>query len=141
MSMKRDRVNNEKIIPFVTPATYTTNTGILTANWDTMHGRSNPTNMLLTLIMGTWGAGGIVTVRVQHCATSNGTYTTHKTLANATQASGIACWIAQVSDFQRFVRLSFDVTVASCVLSIIGNLARGRREPVTQENVATLAVT
>ena len=141
--MKRDRIANELVIPFVINTTYLTNTGILTANWDTMHGGANPTNILLIATMAAWGAGGVVTIRLQHCLTSGGAYTTHKTCAVMNQTSGITCFIAEIKDYQRFIRLSFDVTVAVCTLSVTGILTRSRREPVTQFDtaVAEVAVT
>jgi len=132
MSAKRDMTNNTLVIPFVTHTTHQTNTGILTSNYDTMRGGANPTRMLLILLMSSWGSGGSVTVRVQDCNTSNGTFSTRATLGAANQSTGQTCFMAEVSDFRRFVRLSYDVTGAACTLSIIGICQRGRKEPVTQ---------
>ena len=61
--MKRDRIANELVIPFVINTTYLTNTGILTANWDTFHGGANPTNMLLMATMSAWWRSVMITVK------------------------------------------------------------------------------
>jgi hypothetical protein len=133
MSAKRDRTHNEMVIPFYHNQTMNAGGGPYSSTaYDSMLGRSNPTNMLLILMMHTWSAGGHVVVRVQDSMTQAGTYVTFKNFARATQASGNITFVGQADRFRRWIRLRFDA-VGTVTLSAIGVLARGRREPVTQQ--------
>lgn len=140
MSAKRDRVNNEMVIPFYHDQQLGSGVTYETAAFDTMIGRSNPTNMLLILIMKTWEAGGRIVVRVQDSMTQTGTFVTFKNFASANQASGNTTFVGQADRFRRWIRLRIDCITGSVSLTAIGVLARGRREPVTnQANVGTLS--
>ena len=140
MSAKRDRVNNEMVIPFYHDEAMAVDTSYNSTAYDTMLGRSNPTNMLLILIMKGWETGGSIVVRVQDSMTQAGTYVTFKNFARATQASGNTTFVGQADRFRRWIRLRIDCIGGSVALTAIGVLARGRREPVTnQAGVGTLS--
>jgi hypothetical protein len=133
MSAKRDRPHNEMVIPFYHASTMTEATGTYNSTaYDSMLGRSNPTNMLLILMMSSWSAAGHVVVRVQDSMTQAGTFVTFKNFARATQASGNVTFVGQADRFRRWIRLRIDV-VGTVTLTAVGVLARGRREPVTQQ--------
>jgi len=133
MSAKRDRIHNEMVIPFYHDEAISTNVYTSTA-YDTRLGRSYPTNMLLILVMKTWAAGGTMIVRCQHCNTQAGTYTTFKSFANARQTTGCSVFIGQANFFRRWIRLVVYNTGGVGGLTAIGVLARGKREPVTQQS-------
>lgn len=132
MSAKRDRVNNEMVIPFYHDQALTTNVYNTTA-YDTRLGRSYPTNMLLILLTKSWSAGATMVVRCQHSDTQTGTYVTFKSFANARQTTGCSVFIGQANFFKRWIRLRIWNTGA-VALTAIGVLARGKREPVTQQS-------
>lgn len=132
MSSDRDLIHKDLVITFVNQITYQTNTGILSANYDLMASRMNPTECLLIAIMTAgWGANGQVTLRLQDALTSGGAFATRGTMV-CTRASGNRTFIGQISNPRRFVRLSYDVTGNACTLSVIGIFTRSRKEPITQ---------
>lgn len=140
MSMKRDRTNNELVIPFLVNANQSAGvTGKNTAAFDTRNPRSMPSNMLVIVLVSDWAAAGTIDIRVQD-SDDNVTFTTHKTAAQLVGSTG-SIYIFEVADFKRYVRLNYDNTHA-CTVTAVGTAARGRREPVTQlTTVTTLAVT
>ncbi len=142
MSAKRDRVNNEMVIPFYIDQEMAAGTTYNSTAYDSMLNRSDPTNMLLILMMKTWGGGGRIVVRVQDSMTQAGTYVTFKNFASANQAGGNTTFVGQADRFRRWIRLRIDCITASVSLTAVGILARGRREPVTnsfQTNVVALS--
>ncbi len=140
MSAKRDRIHNEMVIPFYHDQQLVSGTTYNSTAFDTMLGRSNPTNMLLILMMKTWEADGAIVVRVQDSMTQAGTFVTFKNFARATAASTNTTFVGQADRFRRWIRLRIDVIAGSVSLTAIGVLARGRREPITdQDNVGQLS--
>ena len=140
MSAKRDRIHNELVIPFYHDQQLTSGATVNSTAYDTMIGRSNPTNMLLILMMKTWEADGAIVVRVQDCMTETGTFVTFKNFARATAASGNTTFVGQADRFRRWIRLRIDCIGGSVSLTAIGVLARGRREPITNyTGVGTLS--
>lgn len=131
MSEKRDRTHNEMVIPFYIDEELAAGTTYTSTAYDSMLGRSDPTNMLLILMMKTWGAGGRIVVRVQDSMTQAGTYVTFKNFASANQAGGNTTFVGQANRFRRWIRLRIDCITASVSLTAVGVLARGRREPIT----------
>ena len=123
MSAKRDRVNNEMVIPFYHDQQLASGTTYNSAAFDTMIGRSNPTNMLLILIMKTWEAGGRIVVRVQDSMTQTGTFVTFKNFASSNQSSGNTTFVGQADRFRRWIRLRIDVIAGSVSLTAVGILA------------------
>jgi len=103
--------------------------------YDSMLGRSNPTNMLVILMMKTWGAGGRIVVRIQDSLIQTGPFfVTSKSFANADQISGNTTFVGQADGFRRWVRLRINAVNASVNLTAVGVLARGRREPITDQD-------
>ena len=140
MSMKRDRINNELVIPFLVNAHQSSGvTGKNTASFDAWNPRSMPSNILVMVLVADWAAAGTLDFRFQD-SDDNVTFTTHKTAAQATGAAG-SIFIFEVDDYKRYIRLNYDSS-HPCTLSVVGTAARGRREPVTQlTGTVTLAVT
>jgi uncharacterized membrane protein YgcG len=133
MSAKRDRTNNEMVIPFYIDEALTAGVTYNSTAYDSMLGRSDPTNMLLILMMKTWGTGGRIVCRVQDCMTQTGTFVTFCNFASANQAGGNTTFVGQANRFRRWIRLRIDCIAASVSLTAVGVLARGRREPVTNQ--------
>ena len=135
MSAKRDRVNNEMVIPFCNDQGIVAGTVFTSPAYDSMLGRSNPTNMLVILMMKTWGAGGRVVVRVQDSLIQTGPFfVTSNSFASAPQISGNTTFVGQADGFRRWVRLRISCITGSVNLTAIGVLAKGRREPVPQHD-------
>ena len=134
MSAKRDRVNNEMVIPFchdVTSAAVYTSLA-----YDSMLNRSDPTNMLVIIMVKSWAAGGRLVVRVQDSLVrTGGTFVTFKSFASIDQVSGKTTFVGQADRFRRWVRVRVNTIGATCHFTIIGVLARGRREPVPHHDL------
>ena len=54
-------------------------------------------------------------------------------MVSANQAGGNTTFVGQANRFRRWIRLRIDCIAASVSLTAVGVLARGRREPVTNQ--------
>lgn len=141
MGWRRDRIANEKIVPFHVPAIRTAGT-----NASAVHdlragvavvgapgsgaGREIHTNMLLSLQIGADWAGA-VTLLVYTGNTAT-TLTLFATAAQCTNAEGEDLYLFEIRDLQRYMRVDLVVADEDCLCNLIGNAGRSRREPVYQ---------
>ena len=136
MSGKKDRVRNETVIPFCHDQGLASGQRYTSLAYDSMLRRSYLSNMLLILMMKTWGANGRIVARIQDCMTETGTFVTFKNFASANQDSTNVTFIGQANGFRRWIRLRISCIGASVSLTAVGILARGKgREPVPQHNL------
>ena len=130
--MKRDRIANEMVIPFVVPDTKTTGTYYSSA-YDTWTSRSYPTNMLLITALGDGCTADTTTVTLHlQDSADNSTWAAHATVAQMTYTSSDYLFLAEIKDFRRYIKLKTIIGGASAEICVIGVLNRSKREPVYQ---------
>ena len=145
MGSRRDRIANEKIVPFHAPATRNPGTHA-SAIFDLRAGvpvvgaasggagREVHTNMLIAVqIGGEWDPQlGTLDLLVY----TGNTVTTLTLFATAVQATGAEredLYLFEIRDLQRYMRV--DLVIGgntTCICSCVGNAERSRREPVYQ---------
>jgi len=136
--MLRDLISNLKIIDFLPPVTrvpgvvYTSKFDTRTSETSVGGSREALTNMLLAISVDDWGLGGSINIVIQHCATENGTYTTHSTVAQMLQSESEDLFLAEFKDFNRWVRLAITFAGAIVDVAIIGIGNCSRRAKVVQ---------
>ena len=136
--MRRDRIANERVIPFLPPIQL----GIATAasaEFDLRQGpagaffagREIPTNMLLVVNMSavTSATATIdITVDTGDVAGACTLFATIGQMAFDTNT----LWVAEITDLQRYINLNWTVATAVLLVGIIGIVNRSRREPIYQ---------
>ena len=136
--MLRDLISNLKIIDFLPPVTrvpgvvYTSKFDTRTSEVSVGGSREALTNMLQAISVDDWGLGGSINIVIQHCATENGTYTTHSTVAQMLQSESEDLFLAEFKDFNRWVRLAITFAGAIVDVCIIGIGNCSRRAKVVQ---------
>jgi len=138
--MRRDRISNEKVIDFFPPAARGSGSTYYSGVFDTMrvstsrNTRECLTNLMLMVSVGTgWAAGGQLSIIMQHGLTGNPTALVNYAQVALMQADeGEDLYLAEIKDFNRFVRLSLTVIAFNATVCVLGSGNRSRREPVTQ---------
>ena len=138
--MRRDRLANEKYIDFVNCVTYTAGITLYSPIFDTMresisqNTRENLTNMVLGIsIASGWSATGLLYVTMQHCMDGlAGSMVNYATVAFMGGQEGEDLYLAEIKDFNRYVRLSILPITANVTCNILGVGNRSRRENVSQ---------
>lgn len=138
--MRRDRLSNEKFVDFVNCVTYTAGITLYSTIFDTMresisgNTRENHTNVALVITIASgWSATGLLTVKLQHCMDGlAGSMVDYASVALMGGMERKDCYLAEIKDFNRYVRLSILPTTANVTCNIIGSFNRSRREPITQ---------
>ena len=138
--MRRDRTENEKVIDFFAPTTMTAGTTYYSSIFDTMmvstsqNNRENITNILIAIsIASGWGATGTLTGFLQHCVDGlGGSMVTYATLALMGGMESEDLYVAEIKDFNRYIRLGMTPATVNVTLCALGNGNRSRREPVVQ---------
>jgi hypothetical protein len=138
--MRRDRIANEKVIDFFAPTALTAGTTYYSSIFDTMrvsvsqNNRENITNLLLQIsIQSGWSATGTLTCFLQHCVDGlAGSMVTYATLALMGGMESEDLYLAEIKDFNRYIRLGMTPATANVTLCALGVGNRSRREPVVQ---------
>lgn len=136
--MLRDLISNLKIIDFLPPITrvpgvvYTSKFDTRTSQVTVGGSREALTNLLLAISVSEWGVGGTIDVVIQHCATENGTYATHSTIAQMLQSESEDLYLAELKDYNRWVRLAITFAGAIVDVAIVGIGNCSRRAKVVQ---------
>lgn len=147
MGWRRDRIANEKIIPFFAPAARAVGTnasGVIDLRAGVAvvgaagggAGREIHTNILLQLqVGGEWSLTGSLIVFV-YTGNTAAALTLFATCVAATGAEGEDLYLYELRDLQRYMRVDLvianSVGDAGCLCSMLGNAERSRREPVYQ---------
>ena len=136
--MLRDLLANLKIIDFLPPVTRVPGV-VYTSKFDTRTSQSSVggsrealTNLLLAITVDEWGVGGSIDIVIQHCATENGTYATHSSVAQMLQSESEDLFLAELKDFNRWIRLAITFAGAIVDVAIIGVGNCSRRARVVQ---------
>lgn len=138
--MKRDRIANEKVIDFFPPQAMTAGAAHNSDIFDTMresisqNARENHTNILIVIsIMSGWSDTGTLTIAMQHHTGPQGAnMITYATLDLMGGMENEDLFLAEIKDFNRYVRLVATPASANVTLCAIGTANRSRREPVVQ---------
>ncbi len=138
--MRRDRIANEKVIDFFPPQSMTAGAASNSDIFDTMresisqNARENHTNILLCIsIASGWSATGTLTILMQHHTGPLGAdMVTYATLDLMGGMESEDLYLAEIKDFNRYVRLRATPATANVTICVIGTANRSRREPVVQ---------
>ena len=80
-----------------------------------------------------WGVTGILGITMQHCVDGlAGSMVDYATVAIMQGQESEDLYLAEIKDFNRYVRLEFRVVTASVTLCVLGSFNRSRREDVVQ---------
>ena len=116
MGWRRDRIANEKIVTFFVPATRTVgthNSGVIDLRQGGSGegpGREIPTNILIVVTIGSWGAGATITPSIL-TGDLAAAVTAYATVAALSQAEGAPpTFIFEVSDLQRYFQMRLVLT-------------------------------
>lgn len=137
--MRRDRIANEKYIDFVNCITYTAGITLYSAIFDTMrvstsqNHRSNLTNLVIAAqIASGWSSSGYLQLTLQHCVDGLAASMVNYARWAMSGGQGEDLYMAEIKDFNRYIRLAILPTTANVTLSALGVGNRSRREPVVQ---------
>jgi hypothetical protein len=139
--MRRDRISNEKVIDFFAPAAQGSGIAYFSTIFDTQRlctGQNNReacTNIMIIIsIASGWSAGGLLDCRLQCSASSlASSMFDYAIISQMGGAESEDLYLAEVKDFNRYIRLVTTPLVANVTLCAIGTANRSRREPVCQE--------
>ena len=134
--MRRDRIANEKIIDFFTPASRAAGS-VLSGVFDLRQGGSGEgpgreiaTNIMFMCQISTWGAGATVVATVL-TGDTDAAVTNYCTVAGMSQAETQDLYLWEVRDLQRYIQLLM-VLSGTTLFNVLGSANRSRREPVIQ---------
>jgi len=139
--MRRDRIANEKVIDFFPPAAKGSGIPYYSSIFDTQRlcaGQNNRevcTNILIVFsIASGWSAGGLLDAKLQ-CSNSSlaSTQFDYAIISQMGGAESEDLYLAEIKNFNRYIRLVATPLVANVTLCAIGIANRSRREPVCQE--------